>query len=275
MKSFVDYRWTLPVGLILSLASVPGVSAQVAEGQATFEGKCAACHTIGTDRLVGPGLAGIADRRDHDWIISFITNPDGMIADGDAIATDLLAEFQVPMPNLGLSEAEAESVLAYLATAEGGLTADVPADVPATPAPPGNASAGRELFVGSTPLENGGAACVSCHSVGGLDAAGGGTLAVDLSKVTTRYGTGLRSVLGTLPFPVMQDVFADRPLTEQEMSDLTAFFGRVNRQTIASVPFFIFPIASLGAAVLVLLWFGFLGRKRLTGVRKTLIGDSR
>ncbi len=271
MKSFVDYRWTLPVGLILSLASVPGVSAQVAEGQATFEGKCAACHTIGTDRLVGPGLAGIADRRDHDWIISFMTNPDGMIANGDSIATELLAKFVVPMPNLGLAAAEAESILAYLTTIESSAVADVPA----TPAPPGNAIAGRELFIGSTPLENGGAACVSCHSVGGLDAAGGGTLAVDLSRVTTRYGTGLRSVLGSLPFPVMQDVFADRPLTEQERSDLTAFFGRVNRQTIASVPFFIFPIASLGGAGLVMLLLGFLGRKRLNGVRKPLIGGHR
>ena len=144
-----------------------------------------------------------------------------------------------------------------------------------TPAPEGNADSGRALFIGATRLENGGGACISCHSVGGLDGAGGGTLAVDLSKVATRYGDALRGVLGTLPFPVMQDAFADKPLTEAEKSDLTAFFTRTKWQPVAGEPFLAFPAAGSGGALIVLLLFGFLGRRRLKGVRKPLIGGHR
>jgi len=275
MKSFLGHRLTMPVGLMLFLAYSPGLAAQEADGRALFEEKCVACHTTGSDRLVGPGLQRVSERRDHAWIISFITNPDGMIAAGDSIATALLAEYLVPMPNFGLTNDQAEAILAYLGTAGSEAGPDVTAAAPAIPAPEGNAESGRALFTGAARLKNGGAACVSCHSVGGLDGAGGGTLAADLSKVATRYGDGLRSVLGALPFPVMQSVFGDRPLTDQEMSDLAAFFGRVDQQAAAGAPFLTFPITGLGGAGLVMLLLGFLGRKRLNGVRKPLIGGHR
>lgn len=275
MRMVAAGRRFVCVGLLTFLVCAPRAAAQSAAGQVTFEEKCVACHTTGGDRLVGPGLAGVSDRRDHDWVISFITNPDGMIAGGDSIATDLLAEYLVPMPNFGLTQAEAEAILAYLETADSSTTADATATATAIQAPQGDPDAGRALFTGAARLENGGAACVSCHSVGGLDGAGGGTLAVDLSKVATRYGDGLRSVLGALPFPVMQSVFGDRPLTDQEMSDLAVFFGRVDQQAAAGAPFLTFPITGLGGAVLVVLLFGLLGRRRLNGVRKPLIGGHR
>ena len=275
MKSLITRRWTLPVGLMLSLTSVSGLVAQEAEGQATFEEKCVACHSTGSDRLVGPGLEGVTERRDHDWIISFITNPDGMIADGDPVATELLAEYLVPMPNLAITNEQAEALFAYLETMGGDAAPDATAAAALVTLPAGDASAGQALFTGATSLENGGGACISCHSVGGLDGAGGGTLAIDLSKVVTRYGDALPGVLGTLPFPVMQDVFADKPLTEGEKSDLVAFFTRTNRQALASVSFLAFPLTGLGGALVILLLFGNLGRKRLKGVRQTLIGGHR
>lgn len=278
MKSSINHRWTLSIGMMLSLAGVPALSAQEAAGRATFEEKCVACHTTGSDRLVGPGLAGVTERRDHNWIVEFITNPDGMIARGDPIATELLAEYLVPMPNLGLTSGQAEAVIAYLATVGSEAVpaaAEAAPAAPPTPAPAGNASAGQALFAGAMRLENGGAACISCHSVGGLDGAGGGTLAVDLSKVSSRYGDALWGILGTLPFPIMQDIFADRPLTEAERSDLTAYFRRVDMQTLSGKSFLAFPAAGSGGALLVLLLFGFLGRRRLMGVRKTLVGGSR
>ncbi len=275
MKSLADRRWMFVPGLVLSLAGAPGLAAQEAEGQATFAEKCVACHTTGSDRLVGPGLAGVTERRDRDWIISFIMNPDGMIADGDPIATELLAEFLVPMPNLAITSDQAGALFAYLETVAGEAAPETTAAAAPVTLPIGDASAGRDLFIGATSLENGGGACISCHSVGGLDGSGGGTLAVDLSKVVTRYGAALPGVLGTLPFPVMQDVFADRPLTEAEKSDLVAFFTRTNRQAATSVSFLAFPLTGLGGALLVLLLFGNLGRQRLKGVRRTLIGGHR
>ena len=92
MNTIAEGRRLACFGLLLFLLNAPTLAAQVADGQATFEERCIACHTTGSDRLVGPGLEGITERRDRDWIISFITNPDGMIAAGDSIATDLLLE---------------------------------------------------------------------------------------------------------------------------------------------------------------------------------------
>ena len=44
-----------------------------AHGKELYETKgCPACHTIGGGRLVGPDLAGVAERRDRDWIIAMI-----------------------------------------------------------------------------------------------------------------------------------------------------------------------------------------------------------
>ena len=40
-----------------------------------------------------------------------------MIADGDTIATRLLAEYQIPTPNIGTTRAQAESLLDYIAAA--------------------------------------------------------------------------------------------------------------------------------------------------------------
>ena len=80
-----------------------------AEGQALFQSKCAVCHSVGTDRVVGPGLAGVTTTRDRDWLERFITEPDQVLASGDPIAAALLEEYQVPMPNLGTTDAEAEA----------------------------------------------------------------------------------------------------------------------------------------------------------------------
>src|SRR3989337_709452 len=47
--------------------------------------------------------------------------------------------------------------------------------------------AGRALFTGARRLENGGPACMSCHSVAGLGALGGGALGPDLTLAYNKY----------------------------------------------------------------------------------------
>src|SRR5690554_7448558 len=41
--------------------------------------KCLSCHKLTSERLVGPGWAGVTERRTPEWIMNFITNPDPMI----------------------------------------------------------------------------------------------------------------------------------------------------------------------------------------------------
>ncbi len=88
-------------------------------GQQIFQSKCAACHTIGKGNLVGPDLAGVSSRREEGWLIRQIKEPDRLIAEGDPIAMQLLQESNnVPMVPLGLSDAEVETVIAYLKSTE-------------------------------------------------------------------------------------------------------------------------------------------------------------
>jgi len=193
------------------------------DGKVIFEGQCISCHTIGGGRLVGPDLNGVGDRRESDWILRFIVEPDQVIAEGDADATALLAEYNnLAMPNLNLTSTQAEAVLAYITSQSGAGQAQ------AQPValPPGNARRGWSLFLGENGLENGGVACVACHTVGRVNAYGGGSLGPDLTHVYDRYGeAGLASSLGGLPFPTMQGVYRDHPLSPQEQADLLAFFS--------------------------------------------------
>jgi len=218
-------------------------------GEQVFALKCASCHTVGGGKLVGPDLEGVGARRDFEWIESFISAPDKVLASGDPIATELLAEYNnLPMPNLGLTEQEVDDLLAYLVPQEEAIPEQSveeqagPAEpaAPAAPQPPSGAEAvlasdsdpayGEYLFTGLVPLENGGTPCISCHSVERVGAIGGGALGPDLTHVYTRYGRqGLAASLGGLPFPSMQSIFATRQLTVTEQADLLAFFAEADQ----------------------------------------------
>lgn len=89
-------------------------------GEGIFHEKCAGCHSIGAENQpTGPGLSGISERRERQWLIDFITNPDKMIAAGDATAVALLAEYNnFKMPAVRLEPAAMEALLVYLAHPE-------------------------------------------------------------------------------------------------------------------------------------------------------------
>lgn len=204
-------------------AAPPGQSAE--EGKALFQKYCAGCHTVGGGDLSGPDLLGVAERRDPDWLEHWLAEPDKMIADGDPIALQLLAQYNnVPMPNQHLSLFEIDALLAYLGVAE----AAHPTDAQQQAAPVGNAGAGKDLFTGAQGLANGGTACIACHDTAALGGPGGGLLGPDLTQAAQRYGgeAGLRGVLGTIAFPSMAPIYQNRPLAPQEQADLAAFLAQ-------------------------------------------------
>ena len=188
-------------------ASASSLRQSAEEGAQIFQQTCQACHTIGKGDLIGPDLQGVTQRQDAAWLVKFITQPDVVLASGDATANALLQKYGVPMPNLGITDAQAQSLLAYLEAP------DVVTAVPAAPAlPAGQAAAGHALFTGQTGLTNGGTPCIACHSTLGVGAAGGGVLGPDLTNVNTRLGAvGLTSAMQTLPFPTMQGHFYHPP----------------------------------------------------------------
>jgi mono/diheme cytochrome c family protein len=88
-------------------------------GQQIFQSLCAACHTIGKGKLVGPDLAGVSSRREESWLKRQIKEPDRLLAENDPIAMQLLQESNnVPMVPLGLDDAQVDAVIAYLKSTE-------------------------------------------------------------------------------------------------------------------------------------------------------------
>jgi mono/diheme cytochrome c family protein len=84
----------------------------VNEGQSLFEVRCAACHKLTDEQLVGPGWAGLTKRRKPDWIMNMITNVDIML-DEDPEAQRLLQDCIVRMPNQNLTKDDARRILEF------------------------------------------------------------------------------------------------------------------------------------------------------------------
>ncbi len=98
-------------------ASHDGEAAPGDDGEQIFAQKCLMCHSIGRGNGVGPDLSGVTEKRDREWLLRFILTPEVLIAE-DPVAKQLVDEYNgLQMPNSGLSEAEAEAVLAYLESA--------------------------------------------------------------------------------------------------------------------------------------------------------------
>lgn len=103
-------RWFLLLMLIFFLQ----VSHSQPKEPETFQ-PCKACHTIGDGRLIGPDLKGVTERRDTDWLISFIRSSQTMIENGDELAVQLFNEYnKVPMPDNDLTDAEIMEILEYI-----------------------------------------------------------------------------------------------------------------------------------------------------------------
>ena len=244
------------------------------EGEELFQSQCMGCHTIGGGALVGPDLLGVTEIREKDWLTRWLLEPDKMLAEGDPIASEMLAEFNnVAMPNLGLTEADAAALIAFFEVGSG-ATEDQ-SEVEPAPDPiliAGDAESGRVLFIGGAQLANGGPACISCHNVAGVGALSGGTLGPDLTNVHERYGeAGLAAALTGLPFPTMRGVYEEKPLTDDEAANLFAYFAQSSQGTSEQVNLS-FVLIGLGGFLLLMLLFQLIWRKRLLGVRKPLVG---
>lgn len=245
------------------------------QGQAIFEQKCQACHTIGGGRLVGPDLKGITTSRDKDWLVRFITTPDKLIAQGDPIAQQIVQEYGLAMPNLGLTDDDARAVLAYIESqsSETSTQTITTSQITTTPIGTLDAATGKGLFTGKLALKNGGPACLSCHNVSSVGLIGGGTVGKDLTTAYSNLGeAGITSLLKTTPFPMMKEIYTAKPLTDAEISGVLAFLKEVSstQSAPAQNPSLFFVIGGAGALLIIGL-FQWLWRGRLSGVRRTLV----
>lgn len=269
------------VFVLLSAASLCGAAeesgaasgdiARLAQkGGAIFQDRCSVCHSIGGgDRATGPDLQGVTERRDREWVLRIIRDPAGLAAEKDAQMAALVETYGMSMPDLDVSEAEAQALLAYLshpAEAE-----HEEAAAPQEAAAEGDAERGRALFAGEIPFAEGGAPCLACHSFAGFEGAGGASFGGDLTAIHEDFGAeGVASILADLPFPTMEPIFAKRPLTEAEQADLAAFFRSASGEEKPAVVGRLAGQVVIVFAVLLLLTFLF-GIRRLRSVRRSLL----
>jgi len=133
------------------------------------------------------------------------------------------------------------------------------------------ATAGIRLFTGQKPFENGGAACISCHSVDSIKAAGG-SLGPNLTTAYKQLGkNGLNIVLKSVPFPTMKPVYQNRPITEKERVGLISFLRYSSKsETNRNKGQDLFIYAASIFAILII-FMPIIWRNRLSGVRRALI----
>lgn len=122
-----------------SYAEKPAVDPSEGQpGASLFRTACAACHTIGQGDAIGPDLAGVPTAREHAWLVRFITHPDTMLQENDPVASALYQRFnQINMPNLKLTEKDAESLIHYINSRTSALNPDTKAELGKPRAPGG------------------------------------------------------------------------------------------------------------------------------------------
>jgi cytochrome c2 len=219
--------------------------AQIPEGESLFKLNCSPCHTVGQGKLVGPDLARIEERRDREWIRTFIRSSQSVIQSGDPAAVAIYNEFnQILMPDQAtLTEKEINSILVFIKntsqTARPQATVTLksiqeedsgqnkkPSDSPVSPLGDQDEEVikGRELFLGMVRLKAGGPSCNSCHNVTEEEKPEGGTFAPDLTNVYSRIDEKEIMELATAPkYPSMQKVYHDKPITPEEAYLLASF----------------------------------------------------
>ena len=94
---------------------------KLSQGESLFRTRCAACHEIGrTPGSVikpGPNLMDVTVRREHDWLVRWIKEPDVMLEEKDPIATELFEAYnKLPMPNLRINDHEVDMLLDFIET---------------------------------------------------------------------------------------------------------------------------------------------------------------
>ncbi len=252
------------------------------EAAEIFRQSCVSCHTVGGGRLVGPDLKNVDDRKDREWLVGFVLDPQAFFDRGDAYALQIKDEAGgVIMPrSAGLTRKQAEALLDLIAAESlqdesqfAGL------DIGDEPFTRADIERGMALFSGEARLTNGGPSCLSCHTVGGLSGLGGGRLGPDLTRVYERL-QGRKNLASWLLAPateIMRPVYASRSLTNEEIGPLVAFLEDAahTRNEDTGTARLTLLLLGLGGA-----GFGFMAsdglwRKRFRGVRRALVKGQR
>jgi mono/diheme cytochrome c family protein len=268
--------------VVASLAAVSAQTQAPSPAATLFEKSCYSCHNIGGGDKKGPDLKGVTTRRTREWLHQYIASPASMNRNGDPDAVALFKKFAPEvMPDQAIAPEQIDALLALIDDLSKKNETFVPAGAKlARPIVPSDIDAGLALFTGRVALKGEGTACVSCHNVNGVGRLGGGTLGPDLTAVNTKYkDPELIGILQNPNFPTMKSVFGTRPLADEEIVQLFAYFqnakltqpaAQINPAGIVRLdPWFV--VVGFFLALLSVWSFSLIWRNRLQGVREPIV----
>lgn len=118
------------------------------KGKTLFQQRCAACHKL-EQKLIGPALANIGQRREKEWFARFVANSQALIQSGDKAAVEVYEAYnkQVMPPNPDLSKEDIEALWEYL-NASSVAAASSMATQAGSPASSGVAGPSRVVYPG-------------------------------------------------------------------------------------------------------------------------------
>ncbi|HSE50130.1 MAG TPA: cytochrome c [Terriglobales bacterium] len=269
------------VVLLCALAAL-SASAAAQDPAAYFKTNCMSCHTVGGGRLAGPDLKDVTQRRDKAWLVQWMQSPRAVLDSGDAYAQKMLQDSRgVVMPPPAGMNPQLAAALVDLLDAESKLPRSQFAGVQISDRPfnQQDVALGLALFTGEKRMANGGPACISCHTMKGMTGLHGGRLGPDLTLVYERLQgrKGLGAWLGAPASPTMAPVFKATALSNDEIFAMTALFEHETKQRghDDQTPLLNFFLLGVGGAVVGLVTFDRIWKKRLTGVRRQLVHRSR
>ncbi|MEO8446299.1 MAG: cytochrome c [bacterium] len=102
------------IGPVKELKLEPTINQDlVAKGKAIFDIKCVACHQI-DNKLVGPPLKDVTKRRQPEWIMNQILNPEQMIKENMIAKTMAMSgQYPTPMTFQNVTQDDARAILEY------------------------------------------------------------------------------------------------------------------------------------------------------------------
>ena len=261
------------VALLLAAPLTPAATAQ--DPAVFYEDNCASCHTIGEGVLGGPDLKGVTARRDREWLIQFLLNPEAFA--GDPVVKKMIEEsdgMEMAATD-GLTRELAEALLTLIEQRSG---AAAPPPRPERPVTAADVDLGRALFTGRATLAASGAPCIACHAAGDVRASVAGRFGVDLADVHGRLGgrRGVHAWLGSPPTPMMRALYRPAPLTADEVHALAAFLEVPRDQASpapAALPTFV--LAGTAGGVIFVGLAGVVWQRRFRSVRRPLVSRGR
>ncbi len=122
--------------ILLLLFRNPLFATNTQEGAKLFKVNCGMCHSIGSNKIIGPGLEGVTDRVPspyEDWMAKWIKNNVGFRKSGNAYANQVFNDNNsttMPVFEGILNDAQIKNIIAYLANppkADAAITKEIQA----------------------------------------------------------------------------------------------------------------------------------------------------